>query len=137
MKVLNIATRTRCCMMDVSREISRAVKDSHVENGVCVVYVPHTTAGVTINENADPDVARDMLTALSDMVPKLAYRHMEGNSDAHIKAALVGTSETVIIEGGALQLGTWQGIYLCEFDGPRTRKMFIRIIPADGRHKGG
>jgi secondary thiamine-phosphate synthase enzyme len=127
MQVLSIPTRERCQMVDVSREISRAVKDSRIANGICIVYVPHTTAGITINENADPDVARDMLAAFTEMVPKLKYRHLEGNSDAHIKAALVGTSQTVIIENGLLQLGTWQGIYLCEFDGPRTRKIYVQI----------
>lgn len=135
MRVLSITTRERCQMVDVSREISRIVKDSRIADGICTVYVPHTTAGVTINENADPDVARDMLEALSQIVPKLHYRHMEGNSDAHIKAALVGTSKTVVIDDGALKLGTWQGIYLCEFDGPRTRKLYVTITRADSCEK--
>ncbi len=127
MEVLNISTRVRCCMVDISREVARIVREAGVNSGVCTVYVPHTTAGVTINENADPDVAHDMLAAFSEMVPKMRFRHSEGNSDAHIKTALVGTSATVLIDGGAPVLGTWQGIYLCEFDGPRSRKVYVHI----------
>ena len=113
--------------------ITAAVKDevrrSGVADGICVVYCPHTTAGITINENADPDVVRDMLLGLDKAFPdRTEFRHMEGNSSAHLKASCVGSGVTVIIENGALVLGTWQGIYFCEFDGPRTRKFHINPI---------
>lgn len=137
MRALTVPTRERCEMVDITREVSRVVKDARIADGICVVYVPHTTAGVTINENADADVARDMMAAFSEMVPRLPYRHTEGNSDAHIKAALVGASQTVIIGNGALQLGTWQGIYLCEFDGPRTRKVYVQIMRFHPGNAGG
>ena len=131
MRVLDVMTRERCQMMNVTGEVSQAVKTSGVEKGVCLLFVPHTTAGIVINENADPDVTRDILSGLDAMVPRLKYRHMEGNSDAHIKAALAGQSLTLIIEDGDIQLGTWQGIYFCEFDGPRERKLFVRTIKAE------
>jgi len=115
--------------IDITGKVSDAVKTSGVQNGLAVVYVPHTTAGVTINESADPDVVRDMLAALDRICPVHGdYRHCEGNSHAHIKASLMGSSCTVVIEGGRLLLGTWQGIYFCEFDGPRTRKFFVKIV---------
>ena len=127
MKVLNVSTRERNCMVDITKEVGRIVNESQITDGICTIYVPHTTAAVTINENADPDVVFDMLAAFDSIVPRLNYRHCEGNSDAHVKTALVGTSETVIIKDGMLQLGTWQGIYFCEFDGPRSRKIFVHI----------
>lgn len=131
MPVLDVTTRARFQMVNVTAEVSRAVKASGVKSGVVVAYVPHTTAGVIINENADPDVARDILAGFDAMVPKLNYRHMEGNSDAHIKASLAGASQTLIIEDGELRLGRWQAVYFCEFDGPRERKLYIRVIKAD------
>ncbi len=107
-----------------------AVAQSGIENGVCVVYCPHTTAGITINENADPDVVRDMLLGLDRAFPDRAeFRHAEGNSAAHLKASCMGSSVTVVIENGRLVLGTWQGIYFCEFDGPRRRTVYVKILP--------
>jgi len=131
MKALDIRTNAREEMVDLTPEIEAAVAASGVENGLCTVFVPHTTAGVTINENADPDVREDLLAALRRAIPDgLPYRHGEGNSPAHVKASLVGSSVTVIVEGGRLRLGTWQGIQFCEFDGPRARRVWITIIKA-------
>jgi secondary thiamine-phosphate synthase enzyme len=129
MKTLDIGTNAREEMVDLTPKIEAAVAASGVENGLCTVFVPHTTAGITINENADPDVREDILAALRRAVPEgVLYRHGEGNSPAHIKASLVGSSVTVIVEGGRLRLGTWQGIQLCEFDGPRARKVWVKIV---------
>jgi secondary thiamine-phosphate synthase enzyme len=129
MKALDIKTNAREEIVDLTSKIGAVVTASGVENGLCTVFIPHTTAGVTINENADPDVREDLLAALRREIPDgLPYRHGEGNSPAHVKASLVGSSVTVIIEGGRLRLGTWQGIQLCEFDGPRARKVWIKII---------
>ena len=117
--------------MNITSEVSRLVSTSGISSGVCQIYVPHTTAGVTINEGYDPDVARDMEAAFDRMVPHDAgYAHAEGNSDSHIKATLVGTSQNVWIEEGHLQLGRWQAIFFCEFDGPRNREIRVRIVPA-------
>lgn len=103
--------------------------ESKVNSGICVIFVPHTTAGITINENADPDVVKDMLMEISKIVPEdKEYRHFEGNSSAHIKASFMGSNQTVIIENGELKIGTWQGIYFTEFDGPCTRKFFVKVI---------
>jgi secondary thiamine-phosphate synthase enzyme len=127
---LALSTRKRVEFVHITPEVQRAVRDSGVTSGICVVYVPHTTAGVTINENADPDVARDIVAHLERLVPRQeAYHHMEGNADAHIKASLVGSSVTVLVEDGALVLGTWQGIFFCEFDGPRSRRVYVKITP--------
>lgn len=129
MKTLEIRTNAREEVVDLTPKIAALVASSGVANGLCTVFVPHTTAAVTINENADPDVREDLLAALGRAVPDgIPYRHGEGNSPAHVKASLVGSSVTVIVEGGRLRLGTWQGIQLCEFDGPRTRKVWVRII---------
>jgi len=114
--------------LDISIEIKRIVRESGVVKGLCNVYIPHTTAGITINENADPDVVTDMLEGLDKMVPKLKYRHYEGNTIAHIKASLMGSSINIPIDNGVLCLGQWQGIYFCEFDGPRTRSVYVNII---------
>lgn len=115
--------------IDITDTVADAVKNSNVRDGIAVIFVPHTTAGVTINENADPDVVRDMIAALDKTYPIHGdYLHFEGNSHAHIKASLMGSSCTVIIQGGKLLLGTWQGIYFCEFDGPRDRKFFVKIM---------
>lgn len=115
---------------DVTSKVSEAVRESGVTDGICVVFCPHTTAGITINENADPDVVTDMLFALDKTFPhRPEFRHFEGNTTAHLKASYMGSSATVIIENGKLLLGTWQGIYFCEFDGPRTRSYFIKILP--------
>ena len=115
-------------MIDVTRQVAQAVNESGVQNGICTVFVPHTTAAVTINENADADVTRDILDKLDRTFPrKDGYRHYEGNSASHIKASLFGFSETILVESGSLVLGTWQGIYFCEFDGPRTRNFIVDI----------
>jgi secondary thiamine-phosphate synthase enzyme len=129
MKEISVQTRSRFEMIDITAEVQKAVGEEKIESGICLIYTPHTTAAVTINENADPDVSRDILAALDKAVPLNAnYRHMEGNSAAHVKASLVGASELVIIEKGRIVLGTWQSIFFCEFDGPRSRKVFISII---------
>jgi len=115
-------------LVDVTARVQAVVDQSAVRAGLCTVFVPHTTAGVTINENADTDVQHDILLSLRRQVPELPeFRHAEGNSTAHVKASLMGSSVTVLVEDGRLQLGTWQGIYLAEFDGPRTRKVWVRV----------
>lgn len=115
-------------MRNITREVQAAVTESGIQSGICTVFAPHTTAGVTINENADPDVVHDILMEISKIVPmKDGYRHMEGNSAAHLKASLFGFSQQVIVENGRLMLGTWQGIYFCEFDGPRQRQVYVKV----------
>jgi len=129
MKEISVQTSSRVEMIDVTSAVRKAVGEEKIETGLCLIYTPHTTAAVTINENADPDVPRDILEALERAVPSRAnYRHVEGNSAAHVKSSLVGASELVIIENGRLVLGTWQSIFFCEFDGPRTRQLFIKFI---------
>lgn len=124
-----VPTSRQCHFVDITSQVQKAVSDSKIGDGLAVIYVPHTTAGVTINENADPSVQSDILMHCDDMVPDSArFRHTEGNSPAHIKASLMGSSVTVIVSGGRLNLGTWQGIYFCEFDGPRSRKVWVKII---------
>jgi len=128
---LEIATSSRAQMVDVTGEVKRAVSESGVQEGFCQIYVPHTTAGIAINENADPSVAQDILAVLEKMAPRGgSYRHLEGNADSHVKASIVGSSETVLIEGGRLVLGTWQGLFLCEFDGPRRRRLLVKVVEA-------
>jgi secondary thiamine-phosphate synthase enzyme len=127
---LPVRTSGRVQLLDITDAISRAVAGSGVKSGICHIYVPHTTAGVIVNENADPTVARDIAATLDRLVPRDGdYRHLEGNADAHIKSALVGVSETVFIEGGRLALGRWQGIFFCEFDGSRERRIRLKIVP--------
>ncbi len=130
MKTISVKTHKRCDMIDITAEVRRAIDDSGVSSGLAVIHVPHTTAAVTINENADPDVIHDILMTLEELLPqmRLGYRHGEGNSDAHVKSSLFGPSLTVIIENGEPVLGTWQGIYFCEFDGPRSRKCVVKVI---------
>src|SRR5450759_279994 len=131
MKEISLQTHSSVEMIDITAAVQKAAGEEKIEEGVCLVYTPHTTAAVTINENADPDVPRDILAALDRAVPFSAdYRHAEGNSAAHVKSSLVGASELVIIEKGRLVLGTWQAIFFCEFDGPRTRKCIIKFLPA-------
>lgn len=128
MNTLEIRSRGREEVIDLTAEIGRAVAASGVQDGLCLVFVPHTTAAVTINENADPDVKADILTALRKVVPDaLPYEHAEGNSPAHVKSSLVGSSVAVIVADGRLQLGTWQGICFCEFDGPRSRQVWVHV----------
>lgn len=116
-------------LIDVSRQVREAIRSSGVRNGLALVFTPHTTAAVTINENADPDVVRDIVMELNKIVPlQDNYRHAEGNSAAHLKSSLIGASETLIVVNGEVQLGTWQGIYFCEFDGPRKRTLQIQVI---------
>jgi secondary thiamine-phosphate synthase enzyme len=129
MKEITVHTKARAEMIDITAAVQKMISGEKIESGICLVYTPHTTAAVTINENADPDVPRDMLAALDRAVPLSAnYRHAEGNSAAHVKSSLVGASELVIIEGGRLVLGAWQSIFFCEFDGPRTRKVYIKFL---------
>jgi secondary thiamine-phosphate synthase enzyme len=131
MQTLEIRTPERTVFVDITAQLQDAVAAEGVEDGALVVAVQHTTAGITINENADPSVRKDMLMALDRLVPEtLPFTHAEGNSDAHVKASLVGNSVTVPLSGGRLKLGTWQGVYFCEFDGPRRRRVDIVALPA-------
>lgn len=125
----SVNTTSRCQMIDITDRVESIVSASGVTDGDAVVYCPHTTAAITINENADPSVGHDILLTLEQLLPqrRLGYRHSEGNSDAHCKSSLLGCSEQVLIKGGSLQLGTWQGIFFCEFDGPRSRKVIVQI----------
>jgi secondary thiamine-phosphate synthase enzyme len=128
---IDLSSSNRCEFIDITDSIQRELDECEVRDGVCYIFVPHTTAAVTINEGADPSVKGDIQTFLAAHVPYSGdYRHMEGNSDAHIKATLLGSSETVIVEGGRLALGSWQSIYFCEFDGPRTRRVDVKFIKA-------
>jgi len=129
-RTLSIRTSRRTELKDITMEVERAVHESGCANGVCHLYVPHTTAGVVINEGDDPAVARDIEAALDRLVPHAGnYAHAEGNSDSHIKTALAGSSETVFIENGRLALGRWQSIFFSEFDGPRSRELRLKIVP--------
>lgn len=125
--VLTVQTKKRTEFIDVTSQVQDAVRSAEISDGLCFVYVPHTTAAVTINESADPSVPSDIMMVINQMVPWDAdYKHLEGNSPAHVKSSLVGASESIAVEDGSLVLGTWQGIFFCEFDGPRTRKLHIR-----------
>jgi len=125
---ISVKTDSRTEMVDITSAVQKELAKAGMRDGVCVVYVPHTTAGITINEGADPDVCADILAKLNELVPAhRGYRHTEGNADSHIKASLMGSSVAVIVESGRLVLGTWQKIFFCEFDGPRSRKVYIRI----------
>jgi len=128
-ETLQIPTHAQTELIDITSQVQQFVSQHHVKEGNCYLYVPHTTAALTINENADPDVQRDMLMEINKIVPfQDNYRHSEGNSAAHIKASLFGNSLCIFIENGGLVLGTWQGIYFCEFDGARRRKLLIKIV---------
>lgn len=124
-----ISSNKRCQMIDITEKVQSIVGQSGIKDGQALVFCPHTTAAITINENADPSVVDDILLTLEELIPqhRRGYRHSEGNSDAHVKSSLVGTSETLIVKNGHLVLGTWQGIYFCEFDGPRTRQVHVQI----------
>lgn len=130
MNQFTVRTQDRVDMIDITAGVRKLVSESGIQNGILTVFVPHTTCGVMINEHADPDVVHDIKLQLKKLVPyqKPEYRHLEGNSDSHIKTAMVGSSETIILEQGRLLLGTWQGIFLCDFDGPRSRKVFVKIM---------
>ena len=132
MKELAVSTSKRSEFVEITDSVQRAVGESGLQEGVCTVFVPHTTAGITINENADPDVAADMIYALDQAVPWSSphYRHSEDNTAAHVKSSLVGHSVQVLVRAGKLQFGTWQGIFLCEFDGPRSRKVWVTVLKA-------
>ena len=129
-EILSVQTHRRNEMVDITAEVAATVAKCSVDTGTVTVFCPHTTAGITINENADPDVPHDILLTLEELFPqhRAGYRHNEGNSDAHVKSSLVGASETIFIQNGQLTLGTWQGIYFCEFDGPRSRHVHLRIM---------
>ena len=126
--ILTVKTTQQTELIDITSQVRQAVQKENVQNGFCFLYVPHTTAAVTINESADPSVKSDILMVLNKIIPwKAGYRHLEGKSAAHIKSTLVGASEMIAVENGQLVLGTWQGIFFCEFDGPRTRKLHLRL----------
>lgn len=128
-KYINVRSRQRTEFIDITSRVEEELKESGIQSGVCYIYVPHTTAGVTINEGADPSVQRDIQYMLSKLVPRdEGYHHMEGNADAHIKSTLVGASEYVLVDEGKLVLGTWQAIYFCEFDGPRHRRVALKFM---------
>ena len=126
---LEIRTRQRAEFLDITSRVQEAVHAAGITQGLATVFVPHTTAGITINENADPDVVADILDTLERLAPRRGdYRHTEGNADSHVKASLMGSSVQVLIENGRLALGTWQGIYFCEFDGPRKREVWVEVV---------
>ena len=132
MEKFTVHSVDRTSIIDITQQIQLIVKESGIKDGICYVFIPHTTAGVTINENADPDVKSDMLMEINKVIPfNDSYRHTEGNSAAHIIASLFGNSETIFLKEGRLQLGTWQGIFFCEFDGPRTRKVWVNLIKSE------
>ncbi|HKA07479.1 MAG TPA: secondary thiamine-phosphate synthase enzyme YjbQ [Gemmataceae bacterium] len=126
----NLKTTARNQFVEITDQVRDAIGASGVKSGLCVVYCPHTTAAITVNENADPDVVHDMLLYLNMTVPKdqPGFRHGEGNSDSHIKASLIGPSVTLLVDGGDIVLGRWQGVYFCEFDGPRTREVLVQVV---------
>jgi secondary thiamine-phosphate synthase enzyme len=127
--ILTVKTKSRTDLIDITSDVQNTVRSSGIADGLCLLYVPHTTAAITINESADPSVKDDILMILNEIVPwEAKYRHLEGNSPAHVKSTLVGASELVAIENGRLVLGTWQGIFFCEFDGPRNRKLNVKIM---------
>lgn len=127
---IELNTNKNTEFVDITMQVQKKISQSEISDSGCVVFVPHTTAGITINENADPDVVKDILMMLDKKIPikDSGYEHSEGNSAAHIKASIVGSSVSIIIENGKLQLGTWQGIYFCEFDGPRKREIWVKIL---------
>ena len=129
MKTLSVKTNAQTEMLDITSQVQEMITAEGFQNGICMLYVPHTTAGITINESADPSVRKDILMVLNQVVPwKADYRHMEGNSPAHVKSSLMGASQLVAVENGQMVLGTWQGIFFCEFDGPRTRKLLLKFM---------
>ena len=130
---LEVKTSGRTDFIDITSAVQGAVQESGVKEGTCFVFVPHSTAAITINENADPSVTQDILMMLNRIVPfENNYHHLEGNSSAHIKSSLIGCSKSVFVESGKLVLGTWQGIFFCEFDGPRSRKVYVKVVKEEG-----
>lgn len=132
MSSFKLHTRQRCQMLDITAQVNEAIHKAGLRNGLAIVHVPHTTAAVTINENADPNVVHDMLLTLEELAPehRRGYRHAEGNSDAHVKSSLLGCTQVIVVEDGRACLGTWQGVYFCEFDGPRHRHFLVHLQPA-------
>lgn len=129
LRTLNVKSRSRTELIDITAEVNQIVRESGIRSGICYLYVPHTTAGITINEGADPSVKKDILATLNKLIPfEGNYQHTEGNSDAHIKSSLIGVSVMAPIDEGRLLMGTWQSIFFCEFDGPRNRKVLIKIL---------
>lgn len=129
MESISIRSKTREELIEITSDVLKIIRKTNIDNGICVIFTPHTTAGITINENADPDVKNDIITGLDILNFEDAhFNHSEGNSSSHIKSSLIGCSETLIISKGAPILGTWQGIYFCEFDGPRDRKIHVKVI---------
>jgi secondary thiamine-phosphate synthase enzyme len=127
---LNIRTKSRSVLQDITGDVQKAIRESGVQSGLCHLFVPHTTAGITVNENYDPSVRRDILHTLASLVPSTGvYLHREGNADAHVKSSLMGHSAALMIENGKLVLGTWQGVFFAEFDGPRSRRVLLKITP--------
>jgi secondary thiamine-phosphate synthase enzyme len=136
LQILSVKTDRRTQLVDVTAQVQKVVAASGVARGVCYLYVPHTTAAITINECADPDVARDVEGALDRLIPKTGpFRHSEGNSDSHVKAVLVGTSQMVLVEDGKLALGRWQGVFFCEFDGPRDRRLQVKVVADEAKSR--
>jgi secondary thiamine-phosphate synthase enzyme len=128
MKKITIKTNSRSEFVKIDKHIQAIINETEIKSGICYIFIPHTTAGVTINENADPNVPRDIISQLSKLVPSEGgYKHIEENADAHIKSSLIGVSQIVLIENGKLLLGTWQSVFFCEFDGPRTREIWIKV----------
>ncbi|MCD6442479.1 MAG: YjbQ family protein [Thermotogae bacterium] len=129
---ITVRTRSREDMVDITPKLEEIVRKNNFKNGILYIYVPHTTAGITVNENADPSVKVDIMSKLSELVPRSgSYHHLEGNADAHIKASIVGSSLTIFVEEGRLVLGTWQGVFFCEFDGPRTRRCLVKFVGSE------
>ncbi len=129
LETISISTKNRSDIVCITSKVQEIASKSKIKNGICVIFNPHTTAAITINEDADPSVKRDILEELMKVIPANdGYSHMEGNSDAHIKSSLMGSDRSIIIKNGKLLLGTWQGIFFCEFDGPRTRKVYIQVV---------
>ncbi|MFA6064516.1 MAG: secondary thiamine-phosphate synthase enzyme YjbQ [archaeon] len=125
---IKVKTSKRNELVNITFQIEKIVSDSKVKDGLCLVFCPHTTAGIIVNENSDSDVVNDLLNALDHLVPSIKFNHAEGNSDAHLKSTLVGCEKQFIVQNGALALGTWQGIFFAEFDGPRERKVFVKLV---------
>jgi secondary thiamine-phosphate synthase enzyme len=127
-KELKIESKKRNELISITAKVENVVNNSGINTGICVVYAPHTTAGIIVNENADPDVKTDLLDALEKMVPKINFKHSEGNSDSHLKSLICGKEKSLIVEKGSLKLGQWDGLYFAEFDGPRDRKIYVKIV---------
>ena len=132
-QTFQVRTSKRTELIDITRSVQEAVQKTGLRDGVCILFIPHTTAAITINENADPNVCKDIVMELNKIVPfEDRYQHLEGNSPAHVKASLVGFSQTILLESGKLILGTWQGIFFCEFDGPRNRNVHVKVMGHNG-----